>query len=272
METTKQKNNGKLSVYRSMKSNWKTQGWGESKACAKMNKWGNLLIPTIVRGKKDGGFCDVGFKDFYKLIGMKAHNGTDWACWNGEPIYFKVDAPCEWWVRNYTDNDGGKGIDVFSDRPIDIGDLPDECGKLARKQFKGNYGEPSYGYEKGKVFVKFRFHHISKSLITDSQNNVAGKPEGYRECKVKFGDLIAFAGNSGASSGTHSHENMKIVSNNSMTLDTDNGWYGAVDDTRYTENIFVLDIVKVKEKALTAIDLARKVIFRVQKFINSYVN
>ncbi len=264
----KNKNNGQLHIYRSMKSNWKTQGFGESKACAKTDINGRLKIPTTIVSKWNN-LCPSGFKDFYKLIGMNSHNGTDWACWNGEPIYFKADAPCEWWVRNYIDSDGGKGIDVFSDRPIDIGDLPDECGELARKQFEGNYGEPSYGYEKGKVFVKFRFHHISKSLVSDSKNNVAGKPEGYRECKVKFGDLICLAGNSGASSGTHSHESMKIVANNSMTLDSSNGWYGAVDDTRYTENIFVLDIMKVKERALTVIELARKVIFATQQFIRS---
>jgi len=268
METNKQKNNGQLHIYRSMKSNHLTQRFGQSLACAKTDINGRLKIPTTVVSKWNN-LCPSGFKDFYKLIGMKSHNGTDWACWEGEPIYFKVDAPCEWWVRNEIDADGGQGIDVFSDRPIDIGDLPDECGKLARSQFEGNYGEPKYGYEKGKVFIKFRWWHLSKSLVSDSKNNVAGKPEGYRECKVKFGDLIAFAGNSGASSAAHSHENMKIVTNNSCTLDGDNGWNGAVDDSRYTENVFVGDVLKVKQQALTAIGLARKVIFNVQQFINS---
>lgn len=266
METTKPKNNGQLHIYRSMKSNWKTQGFGESKACAKTDINGWLRIPTIIIGKI-GNLCPVGFKDFYKLIGMKAHNGTDWACWEGEPIYFKVDAPCEWWVRNEIDQDGGQGLDIFSDRPIDIGDLPDECGKLAISQFEGNYSEPKYGYEKGKVFVKFRWWHLSKSFISDSKNNVAGKPEGYRECKVKFGDLIALAGNTGASSATHSHEGFKIVANNSCTLDGDNGYNGAVDDTRYTENEFVLDVLRVKAKALTTIELAKKVVFLTQQFI-----
>ena len=258
-----------IKIFRPLKSNWKTQGFGESLACAKINKWGNLLIPTIIRGKKDGGFCDVGFKDFYKLIGMKAHNGVDHSCWYGEPIYFPVDTNCEWWVRNYTDNDGGKGLDVFSDRPLDIGELPKECGKLAISQYNGTYSEPRYGYEKGKVFVKFRFHHLKKSLLSDSRNNVAGKPEGYRDVKVKFGDLIALGDNTGSSSGSHSHENMKIVANNSGTLDIDNGYYGAVDDTRYTENIFVLDVLKVKQKAMTAIELARRVLFEVQQFLRN---
>jgi len=263
----KEKNNGQLHIYRSIKSNWKTQGFGESLACAKINKWGRLLIPTVIVGKLKG-FCPVGFKDFYNLIGMKSHNGTDWSCWNGEPIYFKVEAPCEWWVRNEIDQDGGLGIDIFSDRPIDIGDLPKECGKLAEAQYNGTYGEPRYGYEKGKVFVKFRFWHLSKSLVSDSKNNVAGKPEGYRDTKVKFGDLIALGGNSGASSGSHSHESMKIVANNSGTLDYNNGYCGAVDDTRYTENEFIGDVIKVKKRALSAISLTRKVLLEVKKFIN----
>jgi len=258
-----------MKIFRPLKSDWKTQGFGESLACAKINKWGNLLIPTVIRGKKDGSFCDVGFKDFYKLIGMNSHNGTDHSCWYGEPIYFPVDANCEWWVRNYTDNDGGWGLDVFSDRPLDIGELPKECGELAISQYNGTYSEPRYGYEKGKVFVKFRFHHIKESLLSDSRNNVAGKPEGYRDVKVKFGDLIALGDSTGASSGNHLHWGMKIVANNSGTLDYDNGWYGAVDFEKYFEDIFVLDVLKVKAKAMTAIDLAKKVIFEVQQFINS---
>ena len=254
-----------------MRSNWLTQKFNENLACAKKNKWGGLQYPTHIISKA-GNFCPAGYSDFYKLIKMKGHNGWDHACWRGEPIYFPVDAPCKWWVRNEVDNTGGIGLDIFSDRPIDIGELPEECGRLAQDQYDGIYGLPSYGYEKEKMFVKFRFWHLKESLISDSRNNVAGKPEGYRDVKVKLGDLIALGDSTGASSGDHLHWGMKIVANNSMTLDSDNGFYGAVDFTKYYENEFVGDIVKIKAKALTAIELARKVIFATQQFIRSIIN
>ncbi len=249
-----------MKIYRPLKSDWKTQGFRESLACAK-TIGGRLKIPTHIIGKI-GNFCPAGFKDFYKLIGLNSHNGTDNACWIGEPIYFPVDADCKWWARNEIDQDGGIGLDVFSDRPIDIGKLPEECGKLAKADFK------KY---KGKVYVKFRFWHLSKSLVSDSRNNVTGKPKGYRDTKVKFGDLIALGGNTGASSGSHLHWSMKIVANNSMTLDINNGWYGAVDFVKYYENEFVGDVLLIKEKALTTIELARKVVFATQQFIRNLI-
>lgn len=254
-----------MKIYRPLKSDWLTQKFGENLACIKTDINNRIIFPTQVISKDK--FCPVGFKDFYSAIGMKGHNGWDNACWDGEPIYFPVDANCEWWVRNEVDQDGGIGLDVFSDRPIDIGELPRECGKLAKDQLKGIYSDPKYGYEKGKVFVKFRFWHLNRSLVSDSKNNVAGKPEGYRDTKVKFGDLIALGGNTGASSGPHLHWSMKIVANNSSTLDSNNGYYGAVDFEKYYEDEFVGNVVAIKRKALTAIELARKVIFEVQKFL-----
>lgn len=260
-----------MQIYRPLRSQWLTQKFHESLACIKTDINGNVIYPTTVTSKWSN-LCPSGFRDFYKAVGMKSHGGFDHALWEGEPIYFPVDAKCEWWARNEVDQDGGIGLDIFSDRPIDIGELPKECGELAIKQFNGEYGEPSYGYEKGKVFVKFRFWHLSKSLVADSKNNVAGKPEGYRDTKVKLGDLIALGGNTGASSGAHLHWSMKIVANNSMTLDNFNGWNGGVDFEKYYEDKFVVDVLEdVCEKALTAIDLARKVIFMTQKFIRSLI-
>lgn len=262
---------GQMTVFRPMRSNWRTQSFNQNLACIKTDINNRIIYPTKVVSKNN--VCPVGYKDFYKAMGMKGHPGWDHACWEGEPIYFPVDADCEWWVRNEIDQDGGIGLDVFSDRPIDIGELPKECGRLAQDQYNGIYGDPKYGYEKHKVFVKIRLWHLSKSLVSDSKNNIPNKPEGYRDTKVKLGDLIALGGNTGASSGSHLHWSMKIVANNSGTLDSNNGYYGAVDFEKYYEDKFVVDVLDdVKEMALTAIDLAKKVIFNVQKFINSFIS
>ena len=237
-----------MKIFRPLKSNWKTQGFGESKACCKTDIKGRIIFPTTIIGKWKN-ICPSGFRDFYKAIGLKSHNGEDWSCWTGEPIYFPVDANCEWWARNEIDSDSGKGLDVFSDRPIPIGDLPIECGKSAQESFEQH---------EGAVWVKFRFWHLSKSLIQD-------------DGKIKLGDLIALGGNSGASSNSHLHWSLKIVDQDSRTLDKSNGWYGATDFSKYYENVFVGDIVRVKKQALNAIDLAIKVIFLARQYIQKMV-
>lgn len=253
-----------LKIYNPLDRSKITQGFGENRACAKLGKFRIPYRPFKLIGIKKGGTCPVKTKPFYKILGMKGHNGIDFSSWVGQPIYFNVDADCDWWVRNYTDMDGGKGIDIFSDRPINIGELPKEAGQLARRSYDSIYSPYD---KKGNVFVKFRYHHISKSLVTDSKNQIIEHAP-FRECKVKFGDLISLAGNTGSSSGPHTHVSMKIVANNSMTLDRYNGYNGAVDFTKYYEDVFVGDVVEVKKVAVSAISLARTIIFVVRKFIN----
>ena len=255
-----------MKIHRPIKSNWLTQVFNENIAYAKLGEDGYPIRPFIIKGSQSGRTPN-GYIPFYHALGMKGHNGWDHACWIGEPIYFPVDAPCEWWVRNYVDNDGGMGIDVFSDRPIDIGELPKETGELAKQQYNGMYSKYD---EKGKVYVKFRFHHISKSLIKDSENNIPNKPEGYRDTKVVLGTPIALGGNTGASSGAHLHWSLKIVANNSMTLDSDNGYFGAVDFKRYYIDKFVIDLLdELTEQVLTLTQVVKKLVFDVSMFISN---
>lgn len=54
---------------------------------------------------------------FYKEAGMKGHNGIDFGCWSGEPIYHSAD-----WrgiVNTEVDREGGYGVEIVSESQID---------------------------------------------------------------------------------------------------------------------------------------------------------
>jgi hypothetical protein len=107
----------------------------------------------------------------------------------------------------------------------------------------------------GDRYVKFRFWHLK---------------EAWKDQDVRFGELIGYCDNTGASSGDHLHWSMKWCDKDGNHLDEGNGYAGASDFRPWFENTFVLDILGVKEKAKTAIDLAWKVIADVKLFIDSW--
>lgn len=131
------------------------------------------------------------------------------------------------WLIPHYDGNGGIGVDVVSNAPQDLG------------------GE--------KHFVKIRQWHLL-SVVGNY-----GK-------KVKMGDLIGYADNTGYSAGDHDHIGGKKCDKDGNSIDKWNGYYGAFDITPYWENVFVLDVIGTKQAALTAIQLAQKVIFNVMKF------
>lgn len=124
-------------IYRPIYS-WRcSQRFAENLACCLTDQRGNPIWPYIVRRVRNDK-CSYGFVKWYPILGLKGHNGEDWPIWNGEPLYFSVQAETEWYAKNYKDADGGLGIDVYSKSPIDNGQ-----------------------------YVKFRFHHIGQSLVKD---------------------------------------------------------------------------------------------------------
>lgn len=249
-------------INRPIQSNWKTQGFGESKACVVLDPKGEPYRPFRVKGKP-ALTCPVGQKDFYEALNMKGHNGTDWFAWHTEPGYFDVEADTEWWTRSYTDPDGGKGIDVFSLSRVYIDQLPPQAGPMARKEWLEN--------EK-MMYVKFRYHHIKQAMIEDSVNSDFIDSTGFtlKTPNISYGDFFISNNNTGASTGTHLHRSMKFVYKNSMTMDADNGYYGAVDYSRWYVNDFVLHVMKAKNEALTVIQAAIKMIAEVKLYIKQY--
>jgi len=100
-----------LLLYRPLLSNKVTQDFGENKAC---------IYPSgKVVGKRDM-ICPAGSRPFYKSMGMKGHNGTDYKAIHGEKIFHA--GFYEGWMKIEKDFSGGIGVDIVSNEPIKVGD------------------------------------------------------------------------------------------------------------------------------------------------------
>lgn len=243
-----------ISIFRPVKTNWETQGFGENRACR--NPRNNHVVT------KKGRFCPAGYQDFYKGVGMEGHNGYDLSTWHGEPLYFPVDADVEWWMRAERDSGGGVGVDVFSKEPIYFSELPKHAGKLAQREWKEN---------NGMVYVKFRFWHLKSVVVGEEEIQVGTFSDGRPQMapKVELGQLIGYCDSTGASSGDHLHWSMKIVASNSMTLDNDNGYYGAVEfPVNAYENTFIGEVMENLEKQILSLsEQVQKLILTVRAYI-----
>ena len=204
------------------------------------------------------GLCPVGTIPFYKALGLDGHNGEDWKTWNGEPLYFPVKADTEWWTRSEIDTEGGIGLDVFSSKRIHLDKLPEQAGRLARREWEEN---------DHKVYIKIRFWHLKKVDIPDARRPTPEDPR--KAPNVVFGQKLGTCDSTGASSGHHLHWSMKIVAKNSMTLDNDNGYTGAVDFSDWFDNKFALDTLSVKPEPLSAYAALKKLILFLENWRDS---
>ena len=71
-------------IYRPVKFNWLTQLWGENRVD-------------------------------YSKVGLKGHNGYDFAAWNGTPVYHSGNY--RGIMKTEVDAQGGIGVDIYSDTP-----------------------------------------------------------------------------------------------------------------------------------------------------------
>ena len=197
-----------MKVLRPIKSNYKFQGFGEAKACATQLSDGRILVSAM----PSNGICPAGQQNLYtEILGMKGHNGEDWALWHGEPIYFPVIDDIRWWAKTEVDNAGGIGVNVISFEPVSLD------------------GQPS-------TYLKFKFWHLQKVAVSDKQ-------------EIKAGQLLGYGNSTGLSSGNHLHWSFKKCDQSGEPLDRWNGYYGAMDFTPWFENRFVFDIIKERQEA-----------------------
>ena len=225
-----------MEIYRPIHSNYWTQQFGKSMAC--VNRQGRVIA-------KKGNFCSAGYQSFYESIGMKGHNGVDMASWYREPVFFPVNADTKWYAKTEKDYAGGLGVDIFSVSPLKFDVLPPHTGDQARKLWSEN----------GKMLrVKFRFWHGDANAVGENQS-------------VELGTFIQYSDSTGASSGNHLHWSMKFVDDNDRTLDTNNGYRGAVDFAAYYIDWYVLDYLGVKKKVLSLKEQVDRLVFEVTMFI-----
>lgn len=228
-----------LTKYRGTRLNYKSQSFGDNFACARVDKWGQMIRPAQIKGKGFSPVCEVGYKDFYRLIGMKGHNGNDWTLPMKTPIYHYWNFTG--WMRHDDDFDGGLGADIVSQEEL----------------LTCNEGCPVGT----KHYVKSRNWHLHSRSV----------PE---KTVVQFGDLTCLSGNSGASSGPHLHESLKWCDKAGSGLHTDNGYYGAIDIAKHPEiqvkeNICVIDYEDIVEINQTLIETLKVLIFVMGRYINS---
>lgn len=199
-----------MKIYRAIRSNEKTQSFGDNLACVKVYINGKIVQPLQIKGRV-GMVCEPGWKSLYQAGGLQGHNGNDWKAWYGEPGYHAADWPGI--ASTQHDLYGGLGVDIASTIPLVF---CDQCQELHH--------------------VKVRYWHLSEALVHEGQ-------------VIYPGDRIFRAGSSGASGGDHLHLALKWCTPEGRTLHYENGYAGCIDPTPYEDPAFVLEALGIQDPA-----------------------
>lgn len=135
---------------------------------------------------------------FYKELGLKGHNGIDLYAPDGTPVYASYDG-----TVTFAGHDGsaGLGIVITTDK--------------------------EYEYQGKPTYFKSIYWHLKEGTL-----KVTGGQ------KVKAGDMIAEADNTGLSTGSHLHFGLKPVYQGEtawtwLNTDQNNGYNGAINPLPY---------------------------------------
>lgn len=200
-------------IYRPVKTNILTQGFGANLAC--------VYPGTYKVVGKYGNTCPGNSVEFYPTIGLDGHNGYDLATVDKENVYFNVVADTKWRTTSEVDTAGGIVLNVFSIDPIKV---PEPEGEIARDL---------WGKQGGKLHVRFIYVHAKQNIDRPDK-------------AVTPGAHIQVADSTGASGGNHVHFGFKYVDMNGDSLDRTNGYMGYVDPTPFYRNQFILDALTEK--------------------------
>jgi len=237
-------------IGRPVKTNNITQLFGESKVCTRTES-GVVVFPYDTAGKKDG-VCPFNYIDLYEHLGMKGHAGLDLKAYRGEPIYFDIKADVEWECRPMYSSSTGYGILIRSKQPIPLTKCPVMPGasmNLAERQYR----------KLGGVHLMRYFGHMNEATFLKDKDS------------VKYGQLVGYAGTTGASTGVHVHRHLLVSDETSwFYLDGDSDYKGRFDESEWFTNTFVGDdddSQEIRGLQLTVIQLATQVISLLERLI-----
>ncbi len=173
-----------------------------------MNKF-NIIYPVTKRFNIVSQWFGENLSPIYKNMGLDGHNGIDFVCPTGTPIYAVHDGEV-----TYTGEDGSGGQMI-----------------VLRTYIK-------YPYDGAEVYFKTIYGHLQKEggiLVKAGQG-------------VATGDLIGLSDNTGMSTNPHLHFGMKPVMKGEddwswWNYAQKNGYLGAIDPKPYFDNYYPEDIV-----------------------------
>lgn len=139
-----------------------------------------------------------------KYGGIKGHNGIDFFAGHGTFVYATHDG-----FAHYEIDDGqGHGVVIVSDK--------------------------TYDYKGQQVYFKSIYWHLCDS---SKEPQFKSPVEGHDLLKVRTGDLIGYADNTGASTGDHLHFGLKpclkMPNGSYENIETLNGYLGAINPAPY---------------------------------------
>lgn len=135
-----------------------------------------------------------------KYGGIKGHNGIDFFAGHGNPVYATHDGTAYY----EEDSAGGRGVIITSDKMFD--------------------------YKNGQAYFKTIYWHLCDS---SKEPQFKSPIEGKGYIKVKNGQLIGYADNTGASTGDHLHFGLKPLDISMNNIEQNNGYLGAIDPNPY---------------------------------------
>lgn len=144
--------------------------------------------------------CPIGYLSVYKYFGMKGHNGLDFPAVDWQPVYATLEGIVD---ELQTEPSRGLGVGIVSEQEYDW--------------------EDAFSNAKGTNNIKHRYWHLAGMNVKIGD-------------RIKVGDVIGWADNTGYSTGTHLHYEIKPVKNGVNILQ-DNGMFGAIDPLVYLQKI-----------------------------------